>query len=114
MSPASCCCRYIALPVKEAVTSISIWLFRQNVYHAVHPGLPYLTVQCLRSNCGSVWDGTDFNRDLYRGHISFALLASLYLLGYKRAKYFKKQIPIFPMNLPSLAGNGEKDTNCRF
>lgn len=38
MSPASCCCRYIGLPVKEAVTSTSVWGFRQKVHHAVHPG----------------------------------------------------------------------------
>lgn len=39
MSPAPCCCRYIALPVKEAVTSISVCLFKQKVHHAIHPGL---------------------------------------------------------------------------
>lgn len=32
-----------------------------------------LALQCLRTNCEFVGDGTDLSRDLYRAHIPFAL-----------------------------------------
>lgn len=91
MSPASCYCTYIGHPANwalQCVTTVSIWLFGQKVHRAIHPELWYLTVECLRTNCGSVWDGTDFSRNWHRGHISFALLASLYLLRLSKRNTF--------------------------
>lgn len=88
MSPTSSCCTCIGLPAKETITTISIWLFGQKVHHAIHPELWYLAVECLRTNCGSVRDGTGFSRGRHKGHISFALLASFCLLWLSKRKIF--------------------------